>query len=178
MVAASGREAFEALLLAEMPAFWRFAYRLERDRVRAEDLLQTSVTKALARCHQLQDPGAFRTWMFRLIRNTFLHQRGLKAARVTHTSIDNVLHLASHRQGPESNADATMLSGRLETAIQTLPTHQREVLQLVDGEGLTYEEAADVLGIPKGTAASRVARARATLRGRLQDVARERGMIG
>jgi RNA polymerase sigma-70 factor (ECF subfamily) len=178
MVPTQTRQAFEAMLLDEMPALWRFARRLERDRVRAEDLLQQAIVKALARSHQLQDPGAFRTWMMRVIHNTFLNQRARKEARTPHTSLDNVLALPSSRRGPEHRADATLLGDRIAAAVERLPRHQREVLQLVDGEGMSYEEASAILGIPKGTAASRVARARATLRSRLRDVARERGVVG
>jgi RNA polymerase sigma-70 factor (ECF subfamily) len=72
---------------------------------------------------------------------------------------------------PEPSAEEVVVSDLFEAvvaeALAALPQKHREVVTLVDIDGLSYQEAADVLGVPRGTIMSRLHRARARIRSRL-----------
>jgi RNA polymerase sigma-70 factor (ECF subfamily) len=172
---ARGRDRFDHLLVTALPDLWSYAVRLERDAVRAEDLLQESAAKALGRFGQLRDEGAFRTWIHRVVYHTWLHRRDKASTRREHAD-GVVIELAVSRHDPEREAASSALGGRLDAALATLPEAQRDAVLLVDGQDLTFAEAADVLGVPPGTVASRVARGRLALRAALSDVALDHGV--
>jgi len=69
---------------------------------------------------------------------------------------------------PEEQAERSDLVNAIQSSLEALPEHYRLVAQLVDVEGLSYEEAADALEVPTGTVKSRLARARDALRASLQ----------
>lgn len=75
---------------------------------------------------------------------------------------------ADGRRGAEEHVLDGMLDAELATGLRDLPAKHRAVVTLVDIDGLTYQEAADVLGIPTGTVMSRLHRARKRLRARLE----------
>ncbi|MCB9797956.1 MAG: hypothetical protein H6741_35195 [Alphaproteobacteria bacterium] len=81
------------------------------------------------------------------------------------------------RRRPGRDLGDRRLGDRLDRALAGLPPGQREAVWLVDGLGLKFSEAAEVLDLQPGTVASRVARGRAALRVELAELARERGVI-
>jgi RNA polymerase sigma-70 factor (ECF subfamily) len=83
--------------------------------------------------------------------------------------------LGSSRPGPDERLAARRLGRELRDALDALTEPQRLAVFLIDVQDYTYDEAARVLGMPPGTVASRVARGRASLRARLQHLARQRG---
>lgn len=165
---------------AGMARVSRFARSLCRDPVAADDLVQESLVNALTRLDSLRDDAAFRVWMHRVVYTTFLdrvdreerHQRRVKALSADRASAPLPFPPPSARQ------EAQELGQRLQQAIDALPDEQRQVIVLVDVEGLGFAEVALVLGLKQGTVASRVARGRAQLRTWLWDVAAERGVVG
>ena len=80
------------------------------------------------------------------------------------------------RARPDRQAERRQLGQRLSDAMDGLPADQREAVWLIDGQGLSFAEAAGVLGVPPGTVASRVARGRLALRGTLAAVAADEGV--
>jgi RNA polymerase sigma-70 factor, ECF subfamily len=154
MGVASRRDA----VAAEIPRLRRYARALTGDDGEADDLIQDTLERALARLDQWRDGENPRKWLFSILHN--LHVDGLrrKSRRPPHVGLDNV--------GVEHSAPAADgASGRdLDRALHLLSGEQRRVVLLVGLEGLSYAETAEVLAIPVGTVMSRLARGRDRLR--------------
>ena len=163
-------DSFEEMAMPLFDQLYNFAHWLTRNREEAEDLVQETYAKALKGFSSFQLGTNFRAWMYRILRNTFLTSRtGLK---VTMT-----VPLDPEDDGPEmaveSDTPETILFERsdreqLQSAIDELPVHFREILLLCEVEEMSYQEIAEALSIPVGTVMSRLSRARKTLRDRLR----------
>lgn len=172
------QQRFESLLLPVREGLYRFALQLTGDPVRADDLLSMAVVAGLRSIGQLEADPAFRTWMSRIVYRTHLNeQKRLGRGEGRGQSLDNVVDLAGTGPGPDDQLSRARLGRRIAEALDGLPEAQAQAVWLVDGQGLKYREAAEVLGIPRGTAATLVARGRRTLRGRLREDAREQGVV-
>ncbi|TMJ77163.1 MAG: RNA polymerase sigma factor [Alphaproteobacteria bacterium] len=143
---------------AEIPKLRRYAWALTGDDGEADDLIQDTLERALARLEQWREGDTPRKWLFSILHN--LHVDGLrrKSRRPPHVGLDSV--------GVDQSAPAADgASGRdLDRALQLLSGEQRQVVLLVGLEGLSYAETAEVLAIPVGTVMSRLARGRGRLR--------------
>ena len=143
---------------AEIPRLRRYARALLGDSSEADDLIQDTLERALARLEQWRDGDSPRKWLFSILHN--LHVDGLrrKSRRPPHVGLDN---LGADHSAPAADG----VSGcDLDQALQLLTGDQREVVLLVGLEGLSYAETAQVLSIPIGTVMSRLARGRDRLR--------------
>ncbi|MPZ15857.1 MAG: sigma-70 family RNA polymerase sigma factor [Chloroflexi bacterium] len=114
--------------------------------------------------------GSFQAWLLRIVVNACYDARRY-ANRRPATSMDRVIEEMGEAPWPDQHAvnpETAVLSqetlATLEGALAELPDEQRLAIVLVDIEGLTYEEAADVMGRPVGTVRSRLARGRARVR--------------
>ena len=156
---------FARLLEAEIPRLRRYARALTRDVSRADDLVQSCLTRAVAKQHLWQPGTDLRAWLF-----TILHNQHVNDVR---RSVREGVNVAVEEMAPvltvQSNAIATLQLRDLEAAIAKLPQEQRQVILLVGLEGMRYEEVAVVLGVPVGTVRSRLSRGRDQLR-RLMDM--------
>lgn len=170
---------FETLVRPVINDLYGFALRLTRDPVRAEDLLQQSLLVGLRRLDQLRDEGAFRVWQSRIVYRTFLNLGDRQ--RPTPFDPDDLERRAITPKGalrrPDDHVSAREVGAAVGNALDKLPMEQRDAVWLVDGQGYKYAEAAEILGVPAGTVASRAARGRRALRTRLADVAREHGVL-
>ena len=169
----SPQRRYRALVETHLDVLYRYAFSLERDAARAEDLLQQALLIGLEKIDQLREDGAARVWLTRIVYRTFLNQR---AARREETGMDNVVELPG-AQRPDRQAATRQLGQTIVAALDKLPNEQRDALWRVDGQGFKYAEAAQVLAIAPGTVASRVARARVALRVDLHAVALDEGVI-
>lgn len=164
---------FERLVRPVLGDLYRFACRLTRDPVTAEDLLQTSLLRGLGRLAQLQDDRAFRVWQSRVLYTTFLNARDRRADM--HVGVEALDGAPVPTADPAHAAANRQLGRHIGDALDRLPADQREAVWLVDGQGMKFSEAAEILGLPPGTVASRVARGRTALRSSLAAVAGEVG---
>lgn len=156
--------AFEEVVLPHLDAAYNLARWLTRNTQDAEDVVQEAYLRAF-RFFSGFHGGNARTWLLTIVRNTCYswleknrtHERAAAFDEQVHTDI-------VESQDPETlllrKADAELLQQTLEE----LPTTFREVLVLVEMEGLPYKQVAEMLGIPVGTVMSRLARARRQLR--------------
>ena len=144
---------------AAIPALRRYAHGLVRDRDAADDLVQDCLERALSRRGLWRGDGPLRAWLFRILLNCFRDDRRRQANRPRLASIDSVAE-----PGRAGGQEAHVTLGDIHDAIGRLPDDQRAALLLVALEGLSLGEAAAVLGVPQGTLASRLGRARAALR--------------
>lgn len=161
---------FEELALPLFDQLYNFAQWLTQDRAEAEDLVQETYTKALRGFASFQQGTNFRAWMYRILRNTFLTSRtGLRATATTSMdSEDDTVPAVADPETPESILIEHSNQQLLQTAIEELPVHFREVLLLCEVEEMSYQEMAEALVIPIGTVMSRLSRARAALRKNLR----------
>ncbi len=141
---------------AAIPALRAYARALLRQREGADDLVQDTLEAALARQGQWRGEGSVRGWMFRILLNRFRDGRRRGLAR---PALSVVADLAV--PAPQ---EAQLALSEVHAAMGRLPEDQRAALLLVALEGMGLAEAAAVLGIPEGTLASRLGRARLALR--------------
>ena len=144
-------------LLSEIPRLRRYARALTGDPTRADDLVQDTLERALAKA-RLWRPGNLRAWLLTMMHNVFVNQYHAAGA----------LEFRAPEDLPDIPVRGQQTDGiemrDLQRALQRLSPEQREVLLLVTLEDLSYEETARVLGAPIGTVMSRLSRARERLR--------------
>lgn len=151
-------------MLPEMlPRLWAFALRLAGDKHDAEDLVQRACLRGLERAHQLQPDTAPLSWMFSIVHSTWINE--LHARSVRHRSrLDwDDAFMETVADPAASDPQTEVMNAQIIDAVQRLPEAQRVVMLLVAVEGLSYQEAADVVGVPIGTVMSRLSRARQTI---------------
>jgi RNA polymerase sigma-70 factor (ECF subfamily) len=156
--AAPGQAAKDARpgLVALLPELRAYARFLQRDRARADDLVQETVLRALSALNQFHPETNMKAWAFTILRRVFLEQTR-RAKRE-----DAALTTHAHTSGDQMQAHAAEISDLSRMLWQLTPI-LREALVLVGAQELTHEEAAAVCGVPAGTMRARVARARAKL---------------
>ena len=142
-----------------VPALRRYARALTRSADLADDLVQDCLERAISRRGLFRPTGPVRAWLFTILLN--LHRNDLRARhrQGAMMPLDTIAEPATAAPQPGHLALAEMAR-----AIETLPTEQKEALLLIALEGLSYAEAAAILGVPLGTLMSRLGRARAALR--------------
>ncbi len=149
---------FRDQLVALLPSLRAFSRGLCGRRDMADDLAQDTVLRAWAARSSYTQGSNFRAWMFMIMRNQF-YTTVRKNARTTSLDpevAERVLVVAPAQQNGINIEDVAK-------ALQKLPVEQREVLLLIGANGLTYEDAAEVLGCAIGTVKSRLARGRNAL---------------
>jgi len=145
-----------AEIAAHIPRLRRYARALTGDSHRADDLVQDTLERALAKFHLWRRGSDMRAWMFAIMHNVFINQ--LKARR--EFALDEAAQ-AGLEGAPRSDP---MEMRDLDAALGRLPAEQREVLLLVGMEQLSYAEASQALDVPIGTVMSRLSRGRERLR--------------
>ncbi|MBU1223553.1 MAG: sigma-70 family RNA polymerase sigma factor [Gammaproteobacteria bacterium] len=144
-------------LIEHLPRLRRYARALTGDINRADDLVQDTLERALAKLDLWQPGSDLRAWLFTLMHNLFVNQIRIK--RPQETVMEEAL------DEPVSGGQMEALAARdIHAALARLPEEQREVLLLVGLEQFGYAEAAQVLGVPTGTVMSRLSRARERMR--------------
>lgn len=141
-------------LLPDLRAFARF---LTGTRAEADDLVQEALARTLQTLNNIGGVADLRPWCFAILRNTFHEQLRIKRreqARLNQHHVQDAVPAAQ-----EVSSDVRDLAQKL----QTLPPLLREALILVGAQGLSYDEAARVCGVPAGTMKARVSRARQQL---------------
>lgn len=148
-----------AQIEAEIPRLRRFARAMVRDATLADDLVQECLERALSRLHLWRPGSNLRAWLFTILRN--LHINGVRRRQPV-VDIDAEAQAAI---GAAPGSQFVRLELRdLRRALGLLPNEQREVVLLIGLEGISYGEAADILGISIGTVKSRLSRGRRALR--------------
>jgi RNA polymerase sigma-70 factor, ECF subfamily len=149
-------------LADHIAALRRYAYALLGDRIEAEDLVQDCLARALSRAHLWRPGSDLRAWLFTILHN--IHINNMRS-RQTHLATEDATYGRHGRAMVAPPAQDAWLELRdLERALDRIPEEQRQVLLLVGMEGMSYEEAARVVGVPIGTIMSRVARGRDAVR--------------
>ena len=174
-----------------MDALYGTALRLAGKGADAEDLVAESVSKAWSSIETLQDRDRFRPWIFRILHNCFVSNYRRKSVRPTESPYpedgDEGLSALLNDQpddflnwwaNPERQFFNDLLGEAIVAAIEHIPEAYRAAILLINVEGLTYDEAAEALGVPQGTIRSRMKRGRTMLQKALWEQARDAGLAG
>jgi RNA polymerase sigma-70 factor, ECF subfamily len=156
-------EATIKLIEGEIPRLRRYARFLVGDVDRADDLVQECLTRALSKIDSWTPGSNLRAWLFVILRNGYFNELRRKS-RSPFVDDEDDVYLGT----TPSNQEAHMALVEVRRAFLNLSPEHREVLLLVAIEGLPYEEAAEVIGVPIGTVRSRASRARQALRGAIE----------
>ena len=160
---------FERDVAPFLDSLYGAALRMTRNPTDAEDLVQEATLKA---------------WLFRILTNTYINQYRKKQRAPLQTSADELTDSQLNDVGEnlgmrsaEAEAMARLADGEIVDAMAALPEDFRMAVYLVDVEGFSYKEAAEIMETPVGTVMSRLSRGRKQLRELLRDYAAERGFI-
>ena len=146
----------------------------------AEDVMQDALLKTFRYVGRIRDPHAFRTWLYRTVRNACLMKRRRRAGQPERVlSLDDLVpagdpapmahDVAGHTPDPEAMAVNAALRRRLETALRALPPSYRAIVFLREMEGLSTREVAAITGHSEANVKQRLHRARLMLRRHLED---------
>lgn len=145
-----------------LPRLRRFARVITRNVQDADDLVQAAVEKALTRAAQWRPGSRLDSWMFGIMKNAWIDEiRARRRRERVHAPEE-----AGATVG-DASAKAREIALSVQAAMARLPEEQRLAVALVLVEGLSYKEAAEVLGVPIGTLTSRLARGREALQAML-----------
>lgn len=166
------QEAFATYVLPEVGVLLRVARSRTARGVDAEDLVQDTLMRAYQGIDRFD--GTYpRAWLLTIMRNTQINNVRRRRPELLDDQDVAFDRLVANEGigggGPEAHVVENTFDTVLSDALAALPPHFRDVVTLVDVDGLTYAEAAVILSIPLGTAVSRLHRARTRMRRRLQD---------
>jgi RNA polymerase sigma factor (sigma-70 family) len=156
-------DAFSSAVLAALPRLRRYAIALLRDMSMADDLVQDCVERALKNRASLADTHHISGWLSSILHNLYMDSLRQQRRRGAHIELDDSLGLIELSVPPADRGTAKDLV----EAMSDMSFEHRQVLLLVGLEGYSYRDVAAQLDIPIGTVMSRLARARAQLRSRL-----------
>lgn len=180
--AATGdRQAVERLLMRAQEVAFRFSLLVCGHAEDAEDVMQDALLKTYQYVGRIRQPEAFRTWLFRTVRNACLMKRRRRVDEPAH--LESLDHTSPDGQGPgtagaelvdraprpDDSAINAWLGRRLRRALDALPAGYRVIVLLREMEGLTTREVAEVTGMTEANVKTRLHRARVMLREHLGD---------
>lgn len=176
-----------------MQSLYSVASRLTNNSADAEDLVAEAASKAWSALDSLQDPARFRPWIFRILHNCYFSEYRKKKTRPAETVYDEnpddgvseIANLLIQQPNefmhwwanPEREVFNSLLGDALNQAIENLPELFRITVVLINVEGLSYDETAEVLEVSPGTVRSRMNRGRTLLQKALWKHAQDAGLI-
>src|ERR1700730_13795023 len=163
----------ESLVDEHYESLYRYAYRLSGAAADADDLTQETFCKAQASLSQLRDAARAKPWLYRILRNVYLHKRRTEKNHRC-ISLEGVDELPGRLPEPLPPVDPQ----ELQEALNDLPEVFRTPIILYYFEDFSYRDIAEHMDLPLGTVMSRLARGKAFLRCRLLPVVSEVGADG
>ena len=169
---------FEEMATQHLDSLYRTALRLTGRYQDAEDLVQETYLRAWRSLHTYRPGTNPKAWLFRILHNAHIDR--FRASSRTVPTVDElegqdpafVVH-----ETPESLVMSGLMDAEVRQALAEIPEVFRACLVLADLEGFSYQEIADILGIPRGTVMSRLFRGRRAMRRLLTRYGRERGYL-
>jgi RNA polymerase sigma-70 factor (ECF subfamily) len=159
-------QAFTFLCRHYQTATTRFAYKLCNDPQIVEEAMQNTWLKLAKNLHQLKEPGAFKSWLFKAVRwSVYDLMRQVKNEQGLFSQESCIDEVVDNEKAEKTSIQQQELS----TCIKILPEIDQQVIHLFYLEELRISQIADVLQVPIGTVKSRLYRARTTLRNNLEE---------
>ena len=155
-------QALAALIRGREKWLWNVAKKSIRDESLAEEALQEALVSIWKNAHTFRGESQVSTWMYQIVNRTCIDV--LRKERIrTHSSLEDVENLETLSQS--STFEDALVDGLLiHSALLELEPDHRNVITLVDLEGMSVQEASELLGVPVGTVKSRAARGREALK--------------
>ncbi len=176
--------AYGELAVRYMQRLYNFLLHQTGDPAEAEDIVQETLCKGLQKLEQFEQRSSLYTWLCRIALNELHNRRrrqrpvsGLLGGRDGEGEQAAVPE-PSTEETPESIAADREMWHRVRSALLLLPEEFRTAVNLVDLEGLSYKEAAEVMGVPEGTVKSRLNRGRRMLARMLLERSRQQPQEG
>jgi RNA polymerase sigma-70 factor (ECF subfamily) len=161
---------FNEYVVPELDVMYRVAYSITRNRTDAEDLVQDTLLRSY-RAIERFDGRYPRAWLLTIMRNAQVNRVRRKRPELMHDPDETMARIADE-SAEAADAESQLIDKEfeapIEAALAALPEKFRKVVELVDLNQLSYQEAADALGIPVGTVMSRLHRARRNIRQHLE----------
>lgn len=164
-VAERDQAALEELYRRHRPGMLALCFRVLGDWHAAEEALQDTMVTVWQRAAGFEGRSTGRAWLYAIARNHALNRR--RQRRLPTSGTAELAAMPADDKGPEELAVAAAQRAELATALDELPSAQREILTLTFIAGLSHAETAGVLGVAVGTVKSRLHRAKRALAARL-----------
>ena len=162
--AAEGDESAYGKLVQRYHArLYNFVRSMVRNDELAEDITQESFVKAYFSLGKLQNPGSFKSWLFRIANNNTLDYLRKKRPQIVDVE-ENIHETYIDEHSPEHDAVARDRTRHIRAALAQLKPDQRAILVMCDLQGFSYQEISEMLKIPFGTVQSRIFYARKKLK--------------
>lgn len=179
--AAGDEHAMERLLMRAQEVAYRVSLLVCGHPEDAEDVMQEALLRTYRYVNRIEDPFAFRTWLYRTVRNACLMKRRRRVDEpARHVSIEQgeattgdesqPIDIEDHGRAADEQLVDAWVGERLRHALQRLPRPYRAIVVLREIEGLSTKEVAAIAGISETNVKTRLHRARALLRKDLMDV--------
>lgn len=164
---------YERLVMPHLDRLLGFARRRTDDAAAAEDAVQEACVRAWAGFAELRDPTRARAWLYRILRTVLADARardGRRGRLVSITRLEDEHDALMAGAARDGDALFAAVAARLDgavvrSALAAIPEEFGAAVELHDIDGFTYQEIADVLGVPIGTVMSRISRGRRLLAG-------------
>lgn len=161
---------FDRYVMPEVDVMYRVAMSLTRNSADAEDLVQDTMLRAYRSIERF-DGRYPRAWLLTILRNAQINRVRRKRPELLRDPDLTMQTVADTSEGGRAAEELVIDQGfdaAVEEAFDALPPKFRQVVQLVDLDGLSYQEAADEIGVPVGTIMSRLHRARKRIKAKLE----------
>ena len=165
--------ALEALLIRREKWLWNVARKSIRDLSLAEDALQEALVLIWKHANTFRGESLVTSWMYQIVSRACIDTLRKEQIR-THTSLNELEQFEDI--GGTSSFESALVDGlAVHAALLEIEPEHKEVITLLDLEGLSVQEASQALGIPMGTVKSRAARGRESLKQVLRKILSENG---
>jgi RNA polymerase sigma-70 factor (ECF subfamily) len=165
------RALFEKQMLPHLDALYRSALGMTRNPGDAEDLVQDTILRAYQFFDQFEGGTNARAWLFRILTNLYINSYRRKSREPERLSLDGLedfylynrlsyAHSTGRGGSPEDEVLQKVQVEAIRDAIERLPDEYRDTVVLADLNDFSYQEVAEMLGIPVGTVRSRLSRGR------------------
>ncbi len=168
----------ETLVQRHYRTVFNLAYRLSGDYDDAQDIVSEAFIRVQNALPNFRGDANFSTWLYRIVKNVFLDERKKQRVR-SHSSLEDMVDLEDSsvsRQvedptpGPEWLMERNEQAELIQRAVLTLPKTQRLMIGMYHFQHRSYDEIAEIMGLPIGTVKSRLNRARLALKSKLHSI--------
>lgn len=176
---------FEEQAMEHIDKLYAHAMRKTGNPADANDLVQETYLKAFAAFEQYQQGTNIKAWLHRILENTYINQYRKLQNQPFYSPLEELedwqlseaeSRTATSSRSAEAEAIDHLPASAVKDALQAIPEDFRAAVYLVDVEGYSYQEVADIMDTPSGTVMSRLHRGRKLLREQLAEYAREQGI--
>ena len=162
------KKEFSQLYKNNESAFLNFARRLSNCPASAQDLVQEAALKAFRSLHTFKIGSNYKSWMFTIIKNTFISQyRKVRRRATIHTPVEEIMYAIDRKKTARNEGESNLRMQSIEKCIEGLSLKSKEPFRMFI-TGYQYNEISTQMQIPIGTVKSRINYARTKLKSQIQ----------